>query len=67
MSTQKTNKSYTKRLKITKTGKVLARKAGQHHFNAKESRRKQISQKHGNSAAPEFLAKAAKRYFVPHK
>lgn len=32
----KTNKSYTKRLKITKKGKILARKTGQNHFNAKE-------------------------------
>jgi ribosomal protein L35 len=33
----KTNKSYTKRLKVTRTGKVLGRKMGQNHFNAKES------------------------------
>lgn len=33
----KTNKSYTKRLKVTKNGKILARKPGQCHFNAKES------------------------------
>jgi ribosomal protein L35 len=33
----KTNKSYTKRLKVTKNGKILARKAGQNHFNAKAS------------------------------
>jgi ribosomal protein L35 len=33
----KTNKSYTKRLKVTRKGKILARKAGQNHFNAKES------------------------------
>jgi ribosomal protein L35 len=32
----KTNKSYTKRLKVTKSGKILARKPGQNHFNAKE-------------------------------
>ncbi len=32
----KTNKSYTKRLKVTKNGKIIARKAGQNHFNAKE-------------------------------
>lgn len=32
----KTNKSYTKRLKVTKNGKILSRKAGQNHFNAKE-------------------------------
>jgi ribosomal protein L35 len=33
----KTNKSFAKRLKITKSGKVLARKPGQNHFNAKEN------------------------------
>lgn len=34
--TMKTNKSYTKRLKVTKTGKVISRKAGQNHNNSKE-------------------------------
>ncbi len=38
MST-KTNKSFTKRLKVTKNGKILARATGQNHFNAKESGR----------------------------
>jgi ribosomal protein L35 len=33
----KTNKSYKKRLKVTKTGKIIARKKGQNHFNAKEN------------------------------
>ncbi len=33
----KTNKSYLKRLKVTKNGKVKARPKGQNHFNAKES------------------------------
>jgi len=33
----KTNKSYTKRLRVTKNGKIIARKPGQNHFNAKES------------------------------
>lgn len=32
----KTLKTYTKRLKVTKNGKILSRKAGQDHFNAKE-------------------------------
>lgn len=41
----KTNKSYTKRLKVTKTGKILARKSGQNHFNAKESVKKQMTKK----------------------
>lgn len=33
----KTNKSYTKRIRVTKKGKLVARKPGQDHFNAKES------------------------------
>ena len=41
----KTNKSYTKRLKVTKKGKVIARKPGQDHFNAKESRRGRLNLK----------------------
>ena len=33
----KTHKALAKRVKITKTGKVVKRKAGQDHFNARES------------------------------
>jgi ribosomal protein L35 len=33
----KTNKSFTKRIKVTKNGKLVARKPGHNHFNAKES------------------------------
>ncbi len=43
----KTNKSYSKRLKVTKNGKILARKAGFNHFNAKQSRNKQLGGKKG--------------------
>ena len=32
----KTNKSYTKRLRVTKKGKIIARATGQNHFNSKE-------------------------------
>jgi ribosomal protein L35 len=39
----KTNKSFTKRLRVTKNGKLLMRKAGQNHFNAKEGRRAQLA------------------------
>ncbi len=39
----KTNKSFTKRIKITKNGKIVARKPGQNHFNAKEGRSTQMS------------------------
>jgi len=39
----KTNKSYSKRLKLTKRGKLLARKPGFNHFNAKQSRTTQLA------------------------
>ncbi|MEI6528297.1 MAG: 50S ribosomal protein L35 [bacterium] len=41
----KTNKSFTKRLKVTRRGKVIGRVAGQGHFNSKESRRSQLAKK----------------------
>lgn len=41
----KTNKSFAKRLKVTKNGKIKGRKPGQNHFNAKESRNKQLNKK----------------------
>jgi len=58
----KTNKSYAKRLKVTRKGKVLARKPGQNHFNAKARRQKQLSKKKvvnldlSNKDARRFLA-----------
>ena len=33
----KTNKSYSKRIRVTKNGKLMARAKGQNHFNAKAS------------------------------
>lgn len=39
----KTNKSFTKRLKLTRRGKIVARKPGQNHFNAKEKSSAQMS------------------------
>lgn len=39
----KTNKSYGKRLRLTKTGKIVARKPGHNHFNAKQSGSKRQS------------------------
>jgi ribosomal protein L35 len=39
----KTNKSFSKRLKVTRQGKIVARKPGQNHFNAKESRSTQMN------------------------
>lgn len=46
----KTNKSFAKRLKVTKSGKILARKTGQNHFNSKERH----AQKTGKSGTSDF-------------
>ncbi|MFA6273842.1 MAG: 50S ribosomal protein L35 [Candidatus Paceibacterota bacterium] len=45
----KTNKSYSKRLKLTKNGKVISRKPGFNHFNAKQSRNAQLAGRKRNN------------------
>ena len=59
----KTNKSYTKRLKVTKNGKVLARAPGQNHFNAKESSRTRLNKKRTTTLK---LTAKIKGRFMPH-
>ena len=49
MKGMKTNKSYSKRLKLTKKGKVLSRKPGFNHFNAKQSRTTQLAGRKGQN------------------
>ena len=56
----KTNKSFTKRLKITKNGKLVARKPGQNHFNAKEKRSTQMNQNRTQSLR--LSKKVSQRY-----
>jgi len=58
----KTNKSYTKRIKVTKNGKLIARKPGQNHFNAKQSGRKHLAGKRTQSLT---LSKRITRRFLP--
>lgn len=45
----KTNKSFSKRLKVTKNGKIISRKPGFNHFNAKQSRTEQLSGRKGKN------------------
>lgn len=60
----KTNKSYTKRIKVTKNGKLVARKAGQNHFNARQTGRQRQNRSRTQSlkistrARNRFLANA---------
>lgn len=38
----KNNKSFSQRIKVTKTGKMLRRPTGQNHFNSKDSSEKRM-------------------------
>lgn len=57
----KTNKAFTKRLKITKNGKVVARYPGQNHFNAKEGRSGQMA---GNRSQLLTLTKKVSQRYI---
>ena len=60
----KSNKSYMKRLRVTKSGKIVSRVPGQNHFNAKRSgsekqRHNRADHFHGamdNTAKSRFLS-----------
>ncbi|HUX80761.1 MAG TPA: 50S ribosomal protein L35 [Candidatus Paceibacterota bacterium] len=56
----KTNKSYTKRIRVTRTGKLMARKVGQNHFNAKQSGSKRNSKRRAVSLS--LTAKVIRRF-----
>jgi ribosomal protein L35 len=58
----KTNKSYTKRIKVTKNGKLKVRKAGQNHFNAKQSGTQRQNRKRTQTLT---LSKRVTRRFLP--
>lgn len=53
-------KTFSKRLKVTKNGKILARRQGQDHFNAKERRASKSGKR--NMVATVFTRKAISRY-----
>ena len=58
----KTNKSFIKRLKVTKNGKIVGRKAGQNHFNAKEGTKTKQSKK--RSVLIHFKSRAKRRFLA---
>ena len=45
---RKTNKSFSKRVKVTGTGKLLTRTPGKNHYNAKQTRTK-LNSKQGET------------------
>ena len=58
----KTNKSFKKRIKLTKNGKIKSRKPGQNHFNAKESRSDQLNKKRSKDVV--MTKKAQDRFLI---
>jgi ribosomal protein L35 len=60
----KSNKSYVKRLRVTRTGKIVARKAGQNHFNAKENSRTKGAKRRAGSLS---MTAADRARFLPGK
>lgn len=58
----KTNKSFTKRLKVTRTGKIIARVPGQNHFNARAKASKQLE---GKRSAEFNMTGREKARFLP--
>lgn len=58
----KTNKSFTKRIKVTRNGKLVARKPGQNHFNARQTGRQRLRRKRPNIIT---LKKRDTRRFLP--
>ncbi len=58
----KTNKSYSKRIRVTRNGKLVARMPGQNHFNAKQSGTKRSRKRRANIIT---LTKSIRRRFLP--
>lgn len=58
----KGNKSFSKRIKVTKTGKLLSRPVGHCHFNTKDSSKKTMSKRGLKKIS--FSSKV-KRRFLP--
>lgn len=61
----KTHKALAKRVRITKTGKMMKRKAGQDHFNSRESG-KVTRNKRTDIAFPSIMRKTVKALLPYH-
>jgi len=56
----KTNKSYTKRIRVTRNGKLMVRAKGQNHFNAKQSGSQRSAKR--RSIAIKLTARVRRRF-----
>lgn len=60
---EKTSKTYKKRFKVTKKGKVVQKRPGMGHYNAKEARSKQLKKKRTKSFD---IKKKTLKGYLPH-
>ncbi len=58
----KSNKSYLKRIRVTRNGKLMVRAKGQNHFNAKQSGAQRA---HKRRSVALTLTARVRRRFLP--
>ncbi|MBU6321099.1 MAG: 50S ribosomal protein L35 [Patescibacteria group bacterium] len=58
----KSNKAYLKRIRVTRTGKLVARVKGQNHFNAKSSGSKRLAKR--RAVALTLTARVRRRFLA---
>ncbi len=63
----KTNKSFTKRMKITRKGKLISRKPGKNHFNAKEKRSTQLAGNRSQELPKTMMTKKVTQRYINFK
>lgn len=62
----KTNKSFSKRIKITRNGKLVARKPGKNHFNAKEKRSTQMDNNRTQNLGSTMMTKKVEQRYIKY-
>lgn len=60
----KTNKSFQKRIKLTRNGKLVTRRKGQNHYNAKESGVQTMSKRRKDTNVIEMSNKTKSRFLI---
>lgn len=58
----KTNKSFQKRIKLTRNGKLVTRRKGQNHYNAKESGVQTMAKRRKDTNVIEMSNKTKSRF-----
>ena len=58
----KTNKSFTKRIKVTRQGKLVTRRPGQNHFNSRQTGEQRLRRKRPQTIS---LTRRTIRRFLP--